>query len=1249
MKTSEQNSLLPSGKSIRVILLCVALFALFVSAVNASEVVLPDQSDLYMQTNGAKSTERNGDWWTHEEHGKQSHLFKIVVPAGVNNFNMAIELFDPESYCNDVFSDPDEQGSNGAWEDTRFRLLESNRSTVVYEYTYSGGSTSSNQKWVPFHSLNVTGPREYYLDVNLLAGSALTTDDANGYRIRIVNGNTDNNETNGNEISLYAIRTAFVMMGDGDLSCSFDFEVPADKPEIHLYNYDMDGQGPITYIDPDGTEYEGTVSGTSKWNTNPPITTLPSNGGDVFRNPKAGWWQARFNVRHEDGKNHNANRFVFWPGDMPFCGCRPRGALIGDRIWRDENQNGLQDRGETGVGNIKVNLLNAETSQVLRSTKSAPNGTYWFWHVPYGTYMVEFVIDNAKWFFSPDRIGSNRNIDSDADPNSGRTGIISISKNMVKNDIDAGLIPKNVSNLLVRKMITATSNRFYPDDEFTFQITVRNQGPHAANNVRVMDQLPEGVTFVSAVPPANSGPDPLVWYEPLLAANAELTYAVTVKAGKTLGTYENCVFVSSPNRDTNLNDNSSCAQFFILERPAVDSNIRIGDRVWIDADQDGLQDTEELGKAGVTVQLLSSPDASLISQTITDENGLYRFDDVAPGAYLLAFVLSADHHFTLRDQAGDDNLDSDADPATGRTIPFEVIAEHEYLTWDAGMVPNEVPEPIDNQIGDYVWEDSNANGLQDTEESGLAHVSVRLLSSPSATLVATTETDDNGHYAFNDVAPGDYLLVFTLLEGYHFTVAGQPGDAVNSDANVATGRTVAFTIGAHQVALDWDAGMIRNDVPQPTGIIIGDRVWHDINKNGLQDNGEPGVKEVPVNLLSNGSNTLVRSTVTDNDGLYQFKDVPAGSYSIEFVLPDNFAFTQRDAGDDAIDSDAEPTTGRTVAFAVIKDQHLLTWDAGLKERTTSDLQVVKTVSGNQTYYYRNQEVTFKIRVTNTGPQVAQAVRIIDTIPEGLIFISATPVPSSGPNPLIWNITSMAVGETIEISLVMQTTEQLGGMDNCVNVSSSSVDPDLTNNISCAQIHILVPVELSSFSARSLNHQVVLEWVTQSETENLGFHLLRSDVESGPYTQITQAMVKGAGTSATSHHYQYQDLSAGESKTYYYKLVDVDYNGRLSLHGPINVTVELPTVNLLEQNYPNPFNPTTKIRFILKEQGAASLTIYNIKGELVRELVSTQLNAGAHIVEWDGMDQNGQQVPSGMYLYSLRMNGFEQKRMMMFLK
>jgi len=218
MKTEKQYR---KSKSIVSLLLCLALLTILVNAAPAGEVVLPRQSNVYLQTNGSQSPEQDGDWWTHETHGNQPHLYQIIVPSGVNNFNLAVEMFDPESYCTDIYTDPDEQKANLVWEDTRVRLLDSDRSTVLYETVYPGGSSASNLKWVSFYSWNVTGPHNYYLDVTLLAGAAATVDDENGYRIRVVDGNADGNATNGNEIGLYAIRSAFSMMGTGDLSYTF--------------------------------------------------------------------------------------------------------------------------------------------------------------------------------------------------------------------------------------------------------------------------------------------------------------------------------------------------------------------------------------------------------------------------------------------------------------------------------------------------------------------------------------------------------------------------------------------------------------------------------------------------------------------------------------------------------------------------------------------------------------------------------------------------------------------------------------------------------------------------------------------------------------------------------------------------------------------------------------------------------------------------------------------------------------------
>ncbi|MDI6809633.1 MAG: DUF2341 domain-containing protein [Candidatus Eisenbacteria bacterium] len=88
---------------------------------------------------------------------------------------------------------------------------------------------------------------------------------------------------------------------------------------------------------------------------------------------------------------------------------------------------------------------------------------------------------------------------------------------------------------------------------------------------------------------------------------------------------------------------------------------------------------------------------------------------------------------------------------------------------------------------------------------------------------------------------------------------------------------------------------------------------------------------------------------------------------------------------------------------------------------------------------------------------------------------------------------------------------------------------------------------------------------------------------------------------------------------------------------------------LEQNVPNPFNPETAIRFALKTNGNVNLRIYNLQGRLVRILVNTEKEAGNYSVLWNGTDDDGVGVASGVYVCTLRVNGFETNKKLTFLK
>lgn len=90
------------------------------------------------------------------------------------------------------------------------------------------------------------------------------------------------------------------------------------------------------------------------------------------------------------------------------------------------------------------------------------------------------------------------------------------------------------------------------------------------------------------------------------------------------------------------------------------------------------------------------------------------------------------------------------------------------------------------------------------------------------------------------------------------------------------------------------------------------------------------------------------------------------------------------------------------------------------------------------------------------------------------------------------------------------------------------------------------------------------------------------------------------------------------------------------------------INSLKQNYPNPFNPETNIFYSIMDNGSVELFIYNIKGQLVKELVNSAINAGEHSIVWNGKDSAGRKVSSGLYFYKLKLNGktIDTKKMML---
>lgn len=184
----------------------------------------------------------------------------------------------------------------------------------------------------------------------------------------------------------------------------------------------------------------------------------------------------------------------------------------------------------------------------------------------------------------------------------------------------------------------------------------------------------------------------------------------------------------------------------------------------------------------------------------------------------------------------------------------------------------------------------------------------------------------------------------------------------------------------------------------------------------------------------------------------------------------------------------------------------------------------------------------------------------------------------------------------------------------------------------------LPVELSSFNAMILGSgRVRLDWITQSETNVNGYYLWRSPTSNLYHANLVSPLIRAQNTS-TEMSYSFEDREVPGDGEYYYWLQNVDFDGQTAYHGPVNVQVnfgggsipEIPLKNELSSLYPNPFNPELNIAFGLKTKQAISIEIYNMRGQLVRRLVESEVVAGRHRVKWNGKDELGNACSAGMF-------------------
>ncbi len=627
---------------------------------------------------------------------------------------------------------------------------------------------------------------------------------------------------------------------------------------------------------------------------------------------------------------------------------------IGDRVWNDTDRDGIQDAGEVGLANVTVSLYD-NAGNLAATTATDALGNYLFGNLPVASggtnYQVRFSLP-AEYAFSPlNAAGSTAANNSDANTATGRTATITLTPaNKDRTDIDAGMyytIPARIGDFIWNDL---NKNG------------VQDAGEPGIAGVTVTLYNSAGVPVRTTITDNNG------YYEFTDVALGTYTVGITPPVGYILSTgdvganddldsdFDPAQYRTAPFSVTTGTTNLSFDGGLYV---TPTTRAAVGDRVWYDLNNNGLQDVGEPGVPGVTVQLYNTS-GTLVGTQTTDAFGYYMFNNVVPGPitnsinYYIRFSnLPAGYVLVAPNVGGAANTEIDSDVTgangAGTTASFRLVDDETRVTVDAGI--RNISAASLSTLGDFVWYDANKNGVQDAGEAGVPGVTATLFNAATGAVIKTTTTDANGFYLFTDLANGTYSVGFTALpSGYIFTGKDLGGnDNTDSDVDPSSGRTGAYTISAPGSTLTVDGGIYATPNVNNAKATIGDRVWNDINGNGVQDAGEPGVPGVTVILYAGDGTTVITTTTTDGAGNYIFTDLNAGNYVVGFSnLPAGYVFTTQNAGTDATkDSNPNTGTGKTSPITLAAGEINLTIDAGIKASTP------KSALGDRVWFDNN--------------------------------------------------------------------------------------------------------------------------------------------------------------------------------------------------------------------------------------------------------------------------------------------------------
>ncbi|NPA27497.1 MAG: hypothetical protein GXN91_00400, partial [Epsilonproteobacteria bacterium] len=321
----------------------------------------------------------------------------------------------------------------------------------------------------------------------------------------------------------------------------------------------------------------------------------------------------------------------------------------------------------------------------------------------------------------------------------------------------------------------------------------------------------------------------------------------------------------------------------------------LGDFVWEDSNQNGLQDEGEVGVDGVRIYLLDI-NGTILNQTISSNGGYYEFCGLE-GEYKVRFDLSSlsqKYLITQPNVGSDESIDSDADPITGESSFVAVKAGEFYKDLDLGIYK----APSYLEIKKYT-QDSSGDFKDGVSEIAVVTIGSKIIWRYDIKNLAKVTISD---IKVVDDKEGEVDCPKDILEGAEEMSCFKEG--IVKEERYTNSAIVTGKMPTGEEVSDSDSSEYIGVREQDDSICVGDYVWYDENLDGIQDDNEPGVIGVEVRLLSIGGE-LLSTTKTDDKGKYKFCNLEQNNdYIIKFIVPKSYLPTKQDIGSDLKDSDA---------------------------------------------------------------------------------------------------------------------------------------------------------------------------------------------------------------------------------------------------------------------------------------------------------------------------------------------------------